>query len=153
MKKIVTSILVLSLSILSFSFAFSQPKDPVTWTYEAKKKADKTYDLVITATLPKPWHIYSQNTGDGGPIPTKITFNANPLIVKNGKVVETGKLIKSFDENFKTNVLSYADRVVFTQAIKLKTAANTSVTGKVDYMVCNDEMCLPPTKKSFTIKL
>ena len=103
--------------------------------------------------MPKPWHIYSQNTGDGGPIPTKITFNANPLIVKNGKIAETGKLIKSFDENFKTNVLSYADKVVFTQAIKLKTAATTSVTGKVDYMVCNDEMCLPPTKKSFTIKL
>ncbi len=153
MKKIITSILVVSFSIFSFSFLKAQPKDPVTWTYEAKKKGDKTFDLLITATLPKPWHIYSQNTGDGGPIPTSITFNANPLIVKQGKVVETGKLEKSFDENFKTNVLSFSNKVVFTQTIKLKTAAKTTVTGKVEYMVCNNEMCLPPTKKAFTIKL
>lgn len=153
MKKIISSILVFSFSILSFSFLKAQPKDPVTWTYEAKKKTDKTYDLVITAILPKPWHIYSQNTGDGGPIATKIDFNANPLIIKTSKIVETGKLVKTFDENFKTNVLYYSDKVVFTQNIKLKTAAKTSVTGKVEYMVCDDEKCLPPTKKTFTIKL
>ena len=153
MKKIITSILVFSFSIFCFSFIKAQPKDPVSWSYEAKKKDDKTYDLIITATMPKPWHIYSQNTGEGGPIPTSITFNTNPLIVKQGKVVETGKLEKSFDENFKTNVLSYSNKVVFTQTIKLKTAAKTTVTGKVDYMTCNDQMCLPPTKKAFTIKL
>jgi len=151
MKKIIS--LFLAASFCLFNFAFAQPKDPVDWTYEAKKKDDKTYDLVITATLPKPWHIYSQNTGDGGPIATAITFNANPLITKIGKIAETGKLVKTYDQNFKTNVLYYSDKVVFTQTIKLKTAAKTSVTGKVEYMVCNDEMCLPPTKKSFTIKL
>lgn len=148
MKKIITTLLV-----FSFSFVNAQPKDPVGWTYEAKKKDDKNYDLVITATLPKPWHIYSQNTGADGPIATKITFNANPLIIKNGKIVETGKLVKTFDENFKTNVLYYSDKVVFTQSIKLKTTAKTSVVGKVEYMVCNDEKCLPPTTKAFTIKL
>ena len=153
MKNFFRHLVVFSFAIFSFSFIKAQPKDPVGWTYEAKKKDNKTYDLIITATLPKPWHIYSQNTSDGGPIPTKITFNANPLVKKSGKVVETGKLIKSFDENFKVNVLSYADKVVFTQTVKLKTAAKTSVSGKVEYMVCNDEMCLPPTKKSFTIKL
>jgi thiol:disulfide interchange protein DsbD len=153
MKKILQVIIAFSFSVFSFSFAKAQPKDPVSWTYEAKKKDDKTYDLVITATLPKPWHIYSQNTGDGGPVATSITFNVNPLITKQGKVVETGKLIKSYDENFKTNVLSYGDKVVFTQTIKLKTKAKTAVVGKVEYMVCNDNLCLPPTKKSFTIKL
>jgi thiol:disulfide interchange protein DsbD len=151
MKKTLT--LFFAFAFCLFNFAFAQPKDPVSWTYEAKKKTDKTYDLVITATLPKPWHIYSQNTGDGGPIPTQISFNANPLIVKEGKVIETGKLIKTFDENFKTNVLYYSDKVVFTQSIKLKTAAKTTITGKVDYMTCNDQLCLPPTKKAFTIKL
>jgi thiol:disulfide interchange protein DsbD len=153
MKKIVTFLLVFSFSVLSFSFVKAQQKDPVCWTYEAKKKTGNTYDLVITATLPKPWHIYSQNSGVDGPIPTAITFNANPLIVKTGKIVETGKLIKAYDENFKTNVLSYSNKVVFTQTIKLKTAAKTTVMGSVDYMVCDDEKCLPPTKKRFSIKL
>jgi thiol:disulfide interchange protein DsbD len=151
MKKITTVFLTFTFCL--FNCAFAQPKDPVNWTYQAVKKSDKIYALVITATLPKPWHIYSQNTGEGGPIATKIDFNANPLITKTGKIVETGKLQKTFDENFKTTVLYYSDKVVFTQSIKLKTAAKTSVTGKVEYMVCDDEKCLPPTKKVFTIKL
>jgi thiol:disulfide interchange protein DsbD len=108
---------------------------------------------VITATVSKPWHIYSQNSGADGPIPTTITINPNPLITKEGKFKEIGKLVKFFDKNFNTNVLYYSDKVVFTQTIKLKTKAKTVVTGKVDYMVCNDEKCLPPTKKAFTIKL
>jgi len=145
--------LLLVLSIVAISFVKAQVKDPVSWTYEAKKKTDNTYDLVITATVSKPWHIYSQNSGADGPIPTAITFNSNPLITKEGKVVETGKLVKFFDKNFNTNVLYYSDKVVFTQSIKLKTKAKTSITGTVDYMVCNDEKCLPPTKKTFAIKL
>lgn len=145
--------LLLVLSIVAISFVKAQVKDPVSWTYAAKKKTDNTYDLVITASLPKPWHIYSQNSGADGPIPTTITFNTNPLIVKEGKVVETGKLVKFFDKNFNTNVLYYSDKVVFTQGIKLKTKAKTVVTGNVEFMVCDDEKCLPPTKKTFTIKL
>jgi thiol:disulfide interchange protein DsbD len=145
--------LLLILSIVAFSFVKAQIEDPVSWSYEAKKKSENTYELVITATVSKPWHIYSQNSGADGPIPTTITINPNPLITKEVKFKEIGKLVKFFDKNFNTNVLYYSDKVVFTQTIKLKTKAKTVVTGKVDYMVCNDEKCLPPTKKSFTIKL
>lgn len=153
MKKILTRFLIFSLLAFCFSFIKAQPKDPVAWTYTAKKKTDKTYDIIITATLPKPWHIYSQNTGSDGPVPTSISFNANPLITKEGKVTEGGKLEKTYDENFKTNVLFYSNKVTFTQAIKLKTAAKTTIGGKIEYMVCNDQMCLPPKKISFSVKL
>ncbi len=128
-------------------------QDPVTWTYEAKKKADGSYDLVITATLPKPWHIYSQNTDENGPVPTTITFNANPLITKVGKTTEAGKLEKKYDKDLKANTLFYSDKVVFTQNIKLKGKAKTSVTGKINFMVCNDVKCLPPKDVAFSIKL
>ena len=58
--------------------ASAQIKDPVDWTFEAKKKNADTYELVITANVPKPWHMYSQNMPTGGPIPTKVVFNNNP---------------------------------------------------------------------------
>ncbi len=140
-----------------FSFAFSlfsfAQKDPTIWKYEAKKKTAGVYEVVITATLAKPWHIYSQNTGKGGPVPTKLVFKTNPLLIVEGKTKENGKLEKSYDENFKTNVLYYANKVEFVQTIKVKGRAKTNVAGTIEYMVCNDEMCLPPTKKNFDIKL
>ncbi len=138
---------------LSFQSLQAQTKNPVQWSYMAIKKSSIFYDVVITATLTKPWHIYSQNTGAGGPIPTKITFSKNPLVITVGKVEEKGKLEKSYDENFKTNVLNYSNKVSFVQQIKVKPNAKTKLMAKVEYMVCNDETCLPPTTKQFSINI
>ena len=128
----------------------AQPKDPVSWKYEAKKQADGSYDLVITSTVEKPWHIYSQNTGKG-PIPTAIVFKPNPLVTVVGKIKEEGKLEKVYDPNFKSEVLFYSGSVQFVQRIKLKAKVKTNIAGTVEYMVCNDEQCLPPKKVNFEI--
>ncbi len=128
-------------------------KDPVQWEYKAVKKDDKTYEIVITATLPEPWHIYSQNTPKGGPKATVISFAKNPLLILAGNVKELGKLKREKDEIFKVDVLYYGNKVEYTQTVKLKANVKTNVTGTVEYMVCNEEQCLPPTKKSFDIKL
>ena len=146
-------LVVVLVSFFSFCNVNAQPKDPVSWTYSATKKSGNIYDVIIKATLPKPWHIYSQHTGDGGPIPTTISFNKNPLVTLVGKMNEIGKLEKSYDENFKTTVLNYSNEVSFVQTIKLKVAAKTKIIAKVEYMVCNDELCLPPTTKTFTINI
>lgn len=138
---------------LVVSGVFSQIKDPVSWKYEAKKISAQVYELSITATVEHPWHIYSQNTGKGGPIPTSFTFKKNPLLTLSGVTKENGKLEKTFDKNFNTNVLFYANTVVFVQTIKLKSTVKTNISGTVEYMVCDDQQCLPPTKKSFDIKL
>ena len=147
------------LSIFTFAFSLfispvsAQMQSHVSWKFEAKKKAGGIYNIIATATVDKPWHIYSQNTGKGGPVPTKFTFKVNPLIIVVGKTIETGKLEKIFDNNFKTEVLFYGNSVTFTQTVKLKGKAKTNFSGVVEYMVCNDEQCLPPTKKTFDLPL
>lgn len=148
MKKIILAFSFMAIAMISFS-----QENPVNWSYEAKKKSADTYDVVITATVGQPWHIYSQSTPAGGPIPTKISFKANPLISKNGTVKETGKQEKRHDKNFGVDVLSYADKVQWTQTVKVKGGIKTNITGTVEYMVCDDSHCLPPTKKSFDVKL
>jgi len=148
MKKLFTFLLV---SIITIS-AFAQ-KDPVSWTYTAVKKSATEYELKMTAIVPSPWHIYSQNMAKGGPSPTKFTFKPNPLVTLSGAVAEKGKLKTVRDENFDMDVKYYADKVEFTQKIKLKSAVKTTVNGTVNFMVCDDEKCLPPTSKTFSIKL
>jgi hypothetical protein len=131
----------------------AQIENPVQWSYAAKKVSDKVYQVVITATLPKPWHIYSQYTPDGGPKPTKIVYTKNPLLVIEGVPKENGSLKTVHDDNFGVDVKYFGDKVEFVQTIQLKAAAKTSVTGTINYMVCNDEKCLPPTKQPFEVKL
>ncbi|MBS1579904.1 MAG: hypothetical protein JST94_09250 [Bacteroidetes bacterium] len=146
-------------SVLSFVFslvafqASAQMQNPVSWKFETKKKAEGVYVFTATANVDKSWHIYSQNTGKGGPIATNFVFKTNPLIKADGKVVETGKLEKVYDKNFKTDVLFYSNSVTFTQTVTVKGKAKTNFAGTVEYMVCDDEQCLPPVKKAFDLKL
>lgn len=141
------------LSMMFVTFSFAQKQNPVSWNYEAVKKSADTYEIVLTASVEHPWHIYSQNTGKGGPIPTAVVFKPNPLVTKTGKVKELGKLEKVFDKNFNTDVLYFSDKVKFVQLVKVKGGIKTNLSGTVEYMVCDESQCLPPVKKSFDLKL
>ncbi len=55
--------------------------NPVQWTYTAKKIADKTYEVHLTASIQNNWHLYSQTQPeDAINQPTEILFNKNPLV-------------------------------------------------------------------------
>ena len=104
MKKIFLGILVMSL----FYTANAQQK--INWVFAAKKMPNNTYELRMTATPPSGWHIYSQTTPDGGPIPTEFKFTSNALLtVTDKKPKEEGKLVTYFDKNFKVDVKYFAD--------------------------------------------
>ena len=149
MKKV----LFLFAAILMGLSSFAQNKDHITWKFESKKKLGNEYDIVITDMVDKPWHIYSQSSGKEGPIPSSFAFKKNPLIALVGKVTEKGTAMKSYDDLFKTTVIYYNNTVVFTQNIKLKGNVKTTFSGTVDYMLCDDKECTPPTSKPFEIKL
>lgn len=141
------------LAMFMITAAFSQVKDPVNWSYAAKKKGANTYEIVLTATLPSPWHIYSTTTGKGGPVPTKVTLKRNPLVSVIGAVKENGKLESEYDKNFETTVKYYSNKVEFIQTVVVKGKAKTNISGTVEYMTCDDSRCLPPTSKTFELKL
>ncbi len=146
MKKIVFFILVIS-------GINSQAQNPVRWDFNAKKISDKTYELHITASIGEGWSTYSQTTPYGGPLPKSIKFTKNPLVIFSGKVKELGTMKKKHEEVFGVYVHYFKDKVDFVQVVKIKSNAKTSVSGKVEFMVCNDEQCLPPEEIPFSIKL
>lgn len=130
----------------------AQINNPVTWSYTAKKIADKVYEIHLTANIDGNWHLYAQDAGEG-PEPTVFSFTANPLITFDGKVKEVGKLEKSFDKNFNSVLKYYAKKVDFVQKIKVKSSVATVVKGSVNFMVCNDRQCLPPRDVPFSVNV
>ena len=148
MKKIITAV-----GLLIFTLSAVNAQQKVTWTYSAKKLAGDKYELHITAQPPIGWHIYSQTTPDGGPVPTTFTFNKNPLLTLTGKVSEKGKLVTYYDKNFKVNVKYFDGKVEFVQNVVVKGKIKTNLTGEVESMICNDKQCLPPTTEKFAIAI
>ncbi|MEP7142345.1 MAG: protein-disulfide reductase DsbD domain-containing protein [Ferruginibacter sp.] len=147
MKKIVFVIMM----VLVFGAANAQQK--ISWTYSSKKLANNKYEIHITATPPPGWHIYSQLTPEGGPIPTTFKFNNNALLTLLGKVGEKGKLTTYFDKNFKVDVKYFEGKADFVQVVTLKGNIKTNISGEVESMICNDKVCMPPTTEKFNVAL
>ena len=149
MKKLLfSSFLLLIVNVLS-----AQIQDPVHWTATAQKVADKTYEIHLTASIEDGWHVYSQSTPAGGPIPTNISFTKNPLLELQGTAKEVGKLEQHNEPLFGVDVKQFSDKVDFVQVVKVKANVKTSMSVSVEFMVCNDRQCLPPTTKKFTVAL
>jgi thiol:disulfide interchange protein DsbD len=153
MKKIV--IFSLLYGILSIGVVFSQTGSAkqVKWTTTLKKIADKQYELKLTATILGDFHMYSQDAGVEGPVPTTISFTPNPLLVLDGKATETGKKITKIEQAWDGKVNFYEKTITFTQKIKGKTKAKTNIIGKVLFMVCDDTVCLPPSEFTFKVPI
>jgi len=132
--------------------AMAQSDKEVKWAYSAKKIADKTYEVHLTATVGNSWHIYSQNVGVDGPIPTKFEFAKNPLVTVEAKVNEVGKMISKNEEVWGGVVKYYENKVDFIVKVKIK-GGKTKLAGKVEYMVCNEEKCLPPAETEFAVAI
>ncbi|MCU0387900.1 MAG: protein-disulfide reductase DsbD N-terminal domain-containing protein [Chitinophagaceae bacterium] len=146
--------LFLFLVITGMSFySFAQVKNPVKWSFESKKIDAKNYELIITASIDPGWHIYTiDHSGDIG-VATSFTFNKNPLGDLKGNVKTSAKPKKSKDPSTGEMVAFYEGKVVFSQTVTLKSPVKTTYTGSVEFMACDDKMCLPPSEKNFTINL
>lgn len=136
-----------------WSLQIAAAQNPVKWEFKAKKIDGESYEVSLTAMIQGKWHIYSQLTPEGGPVPTQIVFSKNPLIVLNGTIKEVGNLHEKHEEVFGINVKYYDGKVVFKQIITVKKKVKTKLSGTVEYMVCDDKQCLPPKKEAFTISL
>lgn len=127
-------------------------ENPVQWSYRSDKISDKEFDLVISAKIEKGWHVYSQFIGDGGPIPTSFKFTPSADYKLKGKVSELPNAVTAFDKNFDMQIAWHKDKVDFRQRIVLS-SPQTTVSGMLEFMVCNDQKCLPPTEVEFKIQV
>ncbi|MGN6399227.1 MAG: protein-disulfide reductase DsbD domain-containing protein [Flavisolibacter sp.] len=149
MKKIVAFVL----SFVVLQAVSAQVKNPVQWAFTAKKINATTYEVHLTANIETGWHLYSQTTPDGGPVPTSIEFAKNPLVLFDGAAKEIGKLEQHNEPLFGVDVKQYSNRVDFVQTVKIKGKAKTALNGNIEFMTCNDHECLPPRTQKFSIAL
>jgi len=147
MKKFNVLITLLLLSVVSFS----QIHEPVKWSFELKNTGANTANVILKAIIDKGWHLYGLDIPENGPVPTKIVIETLTGAKAEGNVQGTTKPKEVYDPNFDMKLTWYANEAVFIQKISFSDAAKVRVKGYVEFMVCNDESCLPPTKEQFDL--
>lgn len=140
---------MLVMLLLPFIKASGQLLQPAHWSYASKKINDKEAVVFLKATLDPGWHLYSQTLAPGGPLKTQFVFTTSPAYQLTGKTAEPHP-IKKFEKVFNQWVFYFEREVVFQQRITLR-APTATVQGKVAYMVCNNQQCLPPDEVKFNL--
>ena len=108
--------------------------------------------ILIVACLAFSVGALAQDMSKKGPVPTKIDFEKNPNIVLDGKPLEVGSKKEVFDANFQMNVIKLEGKTQFVQKVKVVGDA-ASISGKLEFMTCNGQMCMPPAKVNFNVPL
>ncbi|MFZ9527081.1 MAG: cytochrome c biogenesis protein CcdA, partial [Schleiferiaceae bacterium] len=138
--------------LLSLSAAFAQIIQPVSWTTSVRSLDGGKLELVATAKIDAGWHVYSQFIGNDGPIPTSFKLPASKDLTTEGPVREP-KPIKEFDKNFGMELAYFAKKADFVIAAKRVNPKAFTYTAEVEFMVCDDERCLPPDYVNLVFKV
>lgn len=138
--------LMLSLGI------FSQIEDPLQWSTTVEEISDTEFVLVSEATIAAGWHLYSQNVPEDGPIPTTFIFDTSKgEFSLEGKTIEEEGITVD-DPVFEMKIKFFENAAIFKQRIKTISGKNT-IQGVVEFMVCDDTKCLPPTEIALVFNL
>lgn len=149
MKKFLSFIL-LSLVV---GVSFAQGLTPVKWTFEQEDLGNNEFNIIFKATVQDGWYLYSQFNNPAGPVPTSFSFQDKRNVELVGKVSEKSSKVKQgYDEMFEMDIKKFQHDAVFKQKVKLTGAAG-KVKGSLEFMSCNDEMCLPPETVNFDFVL
>ncbi len=143
---------LLGLVLFSSLINLSQTADPVHWTVSYTSISATEGEVIIRATIDKNWHIYSQRATDAGPIPTSFSFTPSKQYALMGKT-EENNAHEEFDKAFDAKIFVFNDKAEFKQKIKLRSKAGFSIPFKVEFMSCNDMMCLPPKTIELNVKV
>jgi thiol:disulfide interchange protein DsbD len=142
MKKL----LVILITFLAFANGYAQILDPVKWTTKIVKTSDNSYLLTFDGIIEKDWHVYSQFTPDGGPLPLEIVFkNQKGNFKLVGKAKES-KTKTAYNDIFEVDETFFQTKAQIQQIIQLTNPNVSTIQAELNYQVCK-EVCINLEKK------
>ena len=141
MKKFLFSFLFLLVSLATWA----QIQDPVKWTSKIEKINDQEFLITLDGVIEPQWHVYSQFTPEGGPLPTELIFhNAKDNYEVLGKAEES-EYEKKYNDIFEVDEYFFANTISFKQKIKVLNPKNTRIELDLFYQACID-VCINQDK-------
>ena len=161
MKKLIVFVFCL----FSF-FTKSQIEDPTTWSFDIEELGDGSYNLLANVKIDKGWHIYSQYQNPGSFIISTSFYFKN---IDGIKFIDSEAEKVDFLDGFKVffsedNPIEkfvpvqdeiaryFEDNASFSQEVEVQEDI-TQIDAIYEFMVCDDQQCLPPVMVDITFPL
>ncbi len=144
-------VLLLTVFFILTNQVSAQFENPVSWKYKLSDSGAGKQEIVFTAIIAEPWHVYAIKLAKEGPIPTTFTFEKNESLELSGELKELTKPIVKYDPGFRFDVGLYAKKASFSQLVSNLTDKPVTLKVSIEFQCCNDETCLPPFVQEFQI--
>jgi thiol:disulfide interchange protein DsbD len=131
----------------------AQVLEPVKWKFSLNRISDTQVEVVADATIDDNWHLYSTKIPAGGPIPTSLNIEPSGSLKLVGEVKQSPEPKPFFDEAFQMELGYFSNTARLTQLVDLSSDASLAIEGYVEFMVCDDQRCLPPERIDFELKV
>ncbi len=138
------------MSLVAFTcVATAQLQTPITWTTSLEMISDDEGEIKFDAEIEDGWHLYALTLPEGGPNPTKITFDKLEGVELIGEIIPSVPATETFDNVFQLPLEWWASNVSLVQKFKLIGKDGYNIIGKISFQGCNNESCIPPSKELF----
>ncbi len=136
-------VLVVLFGFLAMSAITAQTDEsPVVWSQEVNQISDTEFELVLTAEIMSGWHVYSQHTPPGGPLPTEFTYVGAGESYELLGDTEESETETAFSDIFEVDETFFKNEARFTQKIRITDKDLQQVRLDLFYQVCK-EVCIP----------
>lgn len=122
----------------------------VGWTGSVEPLGGAEYELRFEAAIPSSFHMYDMGPYEGGPNPTVIKLSPEAGVELVGSVEQRTKPHRYFDQMFGMEIGTFSGKALFTQRVRL-TAAQAKVRAAIEWMICDDKSCMPPSDTELTL--
>jgi thiol:disulfide interchange protein DsbD len=128
--------------------------DPVTWTVSADPAPAEPGDVVLlnlSATIEGDWRMYAMDSPVGKPL--DVRFDETAAFERTAPVSQP-EPNQGFDPTLGRDYTYFTEAVSLSGVFRVTEAATDGaapIAGTIRYMVCNDELCLPPTRHPFEV--
>lgn len=139
--------------LLSTFSLFAQNITPIKWSETVEMTSQTEGKIIFDVKIENGWHLYGFNLPEGGPKPTKITFDKVDGVELVGDLTSSKQPVKKFDKTFNLDLTWWDSDLKIEQAFRLSDKAVREITGKIEYQGCNDQSCVAPAKELFAVKV
>lgn len=143
-KSIIAIVVIALLPFVGAAQVFGDaPKyDPVQWSGEVEKVSNSEYILHYDAIIEKDWHVYSQFTPAGGPIPFRFEWvhTKDADYLPEGAAAES-PIEKKYSDIFEVDEWFWVDTARISQKIRLKNQNVPLIKSIIKYQTCK-EVCI-----------
>ncbi len=146
--------------IIRFLFAFlamwplgGVSAQQVAWSSSVEPLGGDTCRIVLEASIPASYHLYDMGPYEaGGPNATSIRFLPADGVRYDGGVRQLSEPERHYDELFGMEIGTFSGRARFAQQAILS-VPEAEVRAEVEWMICNDNTCLPPEDAVLTVRV